>query len=125
MHPYPTRRRVRRYGCTARASGTWEPPPGSPSGRGRSKEGLTAGSGAGGMVQAAKARGNARDTPTWTTLVGLKGSKSECRRHEPGGNVRVCMEGVALAHAGTRRLQAPKAHLHSRQAWRPEDGPPA
>src|SRR5439155_6252750 len=77
------------------------------------------------MVQEAKARGNARDTPTWTTMVGRKGSKSECRRHEPGGDARVCMEGVALADAGTRRLQAPKAHLHSRPAWRHEDGPPA
>ena len=29
MHPYPTRRRVRRYGCGARVAGTWEPPSGS------------------------------------------------------------------------------------------------
>jgi hypothetical protein len=41
------------------------------------------------MAQAAKARGNARDTPTWATMVGRKRYQSECTRHEPGGDARV------------------------------------
>jgi hypothetical protein len=55
----------------------------------RSRDRLTAGPGAGGMAQAAKARGNARDTPTWATRVGRKRSESECTRHEPGADARV------------------------------------
>src|SRR5437588_1566405 len=35
------------------------------------------------------------------------------------------MEGAALAEAGADSLQAPKAHLPSLPAWRPEDRPPA
>src|SRR5216683_582768 len=35
------------------------------------------------------------------------------------------MEGAALAAARAGRLQAPKAHLPSLPAWRPEDRPPA
>jgi hypothetical protein len=51
------------------------PPAGSPHGRWRSRERLTAGLGAGEMAQAAKARGNARDTPTWATMAGGKRSQ--------------------------------------------------
>ena len=43
----------------------------------------------GGMVQDAKAPGNAGDMQTWTTMDGLKGCQSEYRRHEHDDNVSV------------------------------------